>query len=110
MTMMRLILPCLLAATAASSALAAKHVSVPAGVSATYRCADGRSIEILYSGTGDAVLTIGGETIAMRGAEAAGGVRYVGPGWQWWATGRTEGALSRLHDDAATAGTTCAAH
>ena len=66
------------------------------GESARYRCADGRVIEVLYSGGDAAVLTLGNRDVAMTRAASANGERYVGEGLQWWGKGAREGMLSPL--------------
>ncbi|MDO6413187.1 MliC family protein [Sphingomonas sp. BIUV-7] len=104
----------MLAVLASAMPAAAKppRFSPSTGQSALYACADGRTIEVLYSGGDAAVLTIAGATVQLARAAAADGERYVGGGWQWWGTGRRDGALSRIaagEEVAATPGTDCRA-
>lgn len=66
------------------------------GQSALYACADGRGIEVLYSGGDAVVVTIGGTPVQMARAAAASGERYVGGGWQWWGVGTREGTLATV--------------
>ena len=78
----------------APAAAKAPRSAPSTGQSALYACADGRAIEVLYSGGDVAVLTIGGSVVEMSRAGSANGERYVGGGWQWWGVGVREGSLS----------------
>jgi len=93
----------------APAAAKAPKFSPSTGQSALYACADGRAIEVLYSGGDAAVLTIGGSIVEMSRAGSANGERYVGGGWQWWGVGVREGSLSRAAagGEPAAPGTTC---
>ena len=87
----------LLAVSCAQPALAAKPKFPPSsGQSANYACADGRTIEVLYSGGDAVVVTIAGTPVQMARAAAADGERYVGGGWQWWGVATREGRLATV--------------
>jgi membrane-bound inhibitor of C-type lysozyme len=94
--MRRLLIPIALALAATASPAAKPKYPPSTGQSALYACADGRTIEVLYSGGDAAVLTIASDTVQLTRAVAADGERYVGGGWQWWGKGQREGTLSRL--------------
>jgi membrane-bound inhibitor of C-type lysozyme len=86
-----------LAVLVVAAPLAARPPKYPpsTGQSALYACADGRTIEVLYSGGDAAVLTIGGTTVEMARAPAPSGELYVGGGWQWWGKGTRAGSLGK---------------
>jgi membrane-bound inhibitor of C-type lysozyme len=97
----------LLAASVLAAPSAAKTPRFPPsiGQSALYSCADGRMIEVLYSGGDAAVLTIGGATVQMDRSPAPSGELYVGGGWRWWGRSVREGRLGK--PDADTDGISC---
>jgi len=107
----RRIIAALALAAIGSGAVAGKGPKYPAsiGQSALYACADGRSIEVLYSGGDAVVLTVAGRTVQMLRAVAADGERYVGDGWQWWGRGARDGTLGPLApgQDVGSAGVAC---
>lgn len=86
--------PLLLLALAVPPVAAKPHYPPSTGQSSLYACADGRTIEVLYSGGDAAVITLGDDTVQLVRAVAASGERYVGGGWQWWGKGRRDGMLS----------------
>ena len=79
---------------------------------ATYRCADGTTLEATYPSSDTARVTYGGRTVDMRIAQSASGARYTGGGLEWWTRGMSEGYLSPLaegEDTASAPGQTCTA-
>jgi membrane-bound inhibitor of C-type lysozyme len=101
--MFRFFPPLALLALAAQPLVARPHYSPSTGQSSLYACADGRTIEVLYSGGDAAVITLGDDTVQLARAVAASGERYVGGGWQWWGKGRRDGMLSPIAADETTA-------
>ena len=60
-----------------------------------YRCTDGRSVAVRYDSE-RAFVSVDGGNVTLNVHPAASGVRYVGPGVQWWTRGMTHGQLSPL--------------
>jgi len=67
-----------------------------AGQGANFVCADGRTVRAVFLDPETLTLHIGSDTIAMHGATAASGARYIGEGWQWWTKGLQQASLTRL--------------
>lgn len=65
------------------------------GQSGMYRCASGLIIEILYSGTGDVVITHDEAIVSLRANDVDPSV-YQGSGWTWRVVGAEEGRVRRV--------------
>lgn len=87
----------LLLATPAPAATAAEAPGL------VYRCADGTTVEARYIGADRAMVRFMGRAMMMTAGPAAGGVRYVGGGWQWWTRGLHDGMIAPVRPGAAIA-------
>lgn len=60
-----------------------------------YRCTDGRIVTVRYDSE-RAFIGVEGGNVTLNVHPSASGVRYVGPGVQWWTRGMEHGQLSPL--------------
>ena len=81
---------------AAVAGCAAQPAQKPASPEVTYRCDDGRTVVAGYPSPTQAELRFDGRRLTLHTEVAASGVRYVGPGWQWWTKGMHEASLAPL--------------
>jgi hypothetical protein len=65
------------------------------GQSGMYRCASGPILEILYSGTGDVVITHGEAIVSLRASDVDPSI-YQGSGWTWRVVSAQEGSVRRM--------------
>ena len=108
---MRIAIALVLAAVVIPGSAGARHHHVapvlPIGQSASYRCADGRTIELLFAGDGSALLTAGGKTATLKPTDRSG-AHFEGDDWRWTSSSATAGVLARAGSAEANArGTVC---
>lgn len=101
-----------LASALIPGAAGARHhaaATLPIGQSATYRCTDGRSIELLFAGDGSAVLTADDAPVTLAPIDRTG-AHFAGGGWRWFSSSATTGWLARIGPTGRNdKGTACAA-